>query len=164
MIATITRTIRGVSADQPIEKPATLGDIRGEVLTPDKLNAIVFGGFAAVALLISVVGVAGVLTFSVSGRIREFGIRMALGAQPLRILKNVLLEGAVIGALGVAVGVVAGFALARAVGKYVVEIRLPGVTSLALSALVILVAAVIAAALPAARASRVDAVEALRAE
>jgi putative ABC transport system permease protein len=164
MIATITKTIRGVSADQPIEKPATLGDIRGEVLTPDKLNAIVFGGFAAVALLISVVGVAGVLTFSVSGRIREFGIRMALGAQPSRILKNVLLEGAVIGALGVAVGVVAGFALARAVGKYVVEIRLPGVTPLALSALVILVAAVIAAALPAARASRVDAVEALRAE
>ena len=163
-IATITKTIRSVSADQPVEKPATLGDIRAAILTPDKLNAIVFGGFAAVALLISVVGIAGVLAFSVSGRIREFGIRMALGAQPSSILKNVLLEGAVIAALGVAVGVAAGFALASAVGKHVAEFQLPGVTSLVLSGLVILVAAVIAAALPAARASRVDAVEALRAE
>jgi predicted permease len=164
MIPTITKTIRGVSADQPIEKPATLGDIRAESLTSDRLNAIVFGGFAAVALLISVVGVAGVLAFSVSGRIREFGIRMALGAQPASILKNVLLEGAVIGALGVAAGFAAGFALARLVGKYVAEIQVPGPTPLILSALVILIAAVIAAALPAARASRVDAVEALRAE
>ncbi len=164
MIATITKTIRGVSADQPVEKPATLGDIRAEILTPDKLNAIVFGGFAAVALLISIVGVAGVLAFSVSGRIREFGIRMALGAQPTSILKNVLLEGAIIGALGVAVGVVAGFALAGVIGKYVAEFKIPGVMPLLASGLVILVAAVIAAALPAARASRVDAVEALRAE
>jgi putative ABC transport system permease protein len=164
MVSAITRTIRSVSADQPVERPATLGEIRGEVLTPDRLNAIVFGGFAAVALLISVVGVAGVLAFSVSGRMREFGIRLALGAQPSSILTNVLLEGAVIGAVGVAAGVVAGFALVRAVAKYAAEVQVPGILPLALSALVILAAAVIAAALPALRAARVDAVEALRAE
>ncbi len=164
MISTITRTIRQISPDQPVERAATLEDIRGQLLTPDRLNAIVFGGFAAVALLISVVGVAGVLAFAVSGRTREFGIRLALGAQPSSILRNVLLEGAVMGALGVAAGVVAGFALARAVAKYVAEIQVPGALPLALSALVILVAAVVAAALPAIRAARVDAVEALRAE
>jgi putative ABC transport system permease protein len=164
MIATITKTIRGVSADQPIEKPATLGDIRTAELTPDRLNAIVFGGFAAVALLISIVGVAGVLAFSVSGRIREFGIRMALGAQPSSILKKVLFEGALIGAIGVTTGVVAGFGLARVVGKYVEEIRIPGALPLVAAALLILLAAVLASALPAARAARVDAVEALRAE
>src|SRR6476620_1985505 len=74
-------------------KASTLGDVRAEVLTPDRLNAIVFGGFAAVALLISVVGVAGVLAFSVSGRTREFGIRMAMGALPRNILTIVLAEG-----------------------------------------------------------------------
>jgi predicted permease len=164
MIATITKTIRGVSADQPVEKPATLGDIRAAVLTPDRLNAIVFGGFAGVALLISIVGVAGVLAFSVSGRIREFGIRMALGAQPTAILKKVLFEGAIIGLIGVAAGFMAGYALARGIGKYVAEMQVPGLVPLLLSALVILAAAVIAAALPAVRAARVDAVEALRAE
>jgi putative ABC transport system permease protein len=164
MIATITKTIRGVSADQPVEKSATLGDIRSEILTPDKLNAIVFGGFAAVALLISIVGVAGVLAFSVSGRIREFGIRMALGAQPTAILKKVLFEGALIGVIGVVVGFIAGFGLARVVSKYVEAFEIPGTMPLVAAAVLILVAAIIAAALPAARASRVDAVEALRAE
>jgi putative ABC transport system permease protein len=164
LISTITQTIRQVSPDQPVERPATLAEVRAQIVTPDKLNAIVFGGFAAVALLISIVGVAGVLAFSVSGRIREFGIRMALGAQPSAILKNVLFEGALIGIVGVVTGFVAGFALAKLAAKYVEEIQVPSATPLVIAALLILAAAVIAAALPAARASRVDAVEALRAE
>jgi hypothetical protein len=93
LVPGIAQTIHQMSADQPVERASTLEDIRAEVLAPDKLNAIVFGGFAAVALLISVVGVSGVLAFSVSGRTREFGIRMALGAQPSNILRGVLLDG-----------------------------------------------------------------------
>jgi ABC-type antimicrobial peptide transport system permease subunit len=153
-----------MSADQPVERASTLEDIRAEVLTPDRLNAIVFGGFAAVALLISVVGVAGVLAFSVSSRTREFGIRMALGAQPRNILTGVLLEGLVIASIGVGTGVVVGFACARAIGKYVTEVQQPGVLSIVASAVVILVAAVTASAVPAMRAARVNAVEALRSE
>jgi len=153
-----------MSADQPVERASTLEDIRAEVLTPDRLNAVVFGGFAAVALLISVVGVAGVLAFSVSGRTREFGIRMALGAQPRNILTGVLLEGLVIAGIGVAAGVVVGFAFARAIGKYFAQVQQPGALSIVASAVVILAAAVIASAVPAARAARVNAVEALRAE
>ena len=65
---------------------STLEDVRAEVLTPDRLNTLVFGAFAAVALLIAVVGVAGVLAFAVSGRTREFGIRLAIGSQPRRLL------------------------------------------------------------------------------
>jgi len=160
----ITRTIHDISAEQPVEKASTLEDIRAEVLTPDKLNAVVFGGFAAVALLISVVGVAGVLAFSVSGRTREFGIRMALGAQPRNILTDVLLQGVMIAGIGVGAGVVFGIALARGIGKYVAEVHMPGLLSFFVSAFVILAAAVIASAVPAARAARVNAVEALRSE
>jgi predicted permease len=164
LLPSITALIHKMSADQPVERAATLGDVRAEVLTPDKLNAIVFGGFAAVALLISVVGVAGVLAFSVSGRTREFGIRIALGAKPTNILADVLRDGLVMAGIGVGVGVVLGVALTRIAASYISQIDQPGVPALSLSALVILAAAMIASAIPAARAARVNAVEALRAE
>jgi putative ABC transport system permease protein len=164
LVPTITRTIHDMAADQPVERASSLEDIRAEVLTPDRLNAIVFGGFATLALLISVVGVAGVLAFSVSGRTREFGIRQALGAQPRSILAKVLSEGLVIAGVGVAAGFVVGFVLERTIGKYIGEVQLPGALPLIASAAVILAAAVIASALPAARAARVDPAEALRSE
>jgi len=164
LVPAISRTIHELSADQPVERASTLEDIRAEVLTPDRLNAVVFGGFAAVALLISVVGVAGVLAFSVSGRTREFGIRMALGAQPRNILTGVLLEGLAIASIGVGTGVVVGFGFARALGKYVAEVQQPSALSVVAAAILILAAAVIASAVPAARAARINAVEALRAE
>lgn len=164
LVPTITRTIHDIAADQPVERASTLNDIRGDVLTPDRSNAVVFGGFAGVALLISVVGVAGVLAFSVSGRTREFGIRIALGAQPRNILTDVLREGLVIASIGVAAGVMVGFGCARVIGRYVSEVHLPSVFVFVGSAVVILAAAVIASAVPAARAARVNAVEALRSE
>src|SRR5215510_3716575 len=164
LVPTITRMIRDMAADQPVERAATLDDVRAEVLTPDRLNAIVFGVFATLALLISVVGVAGVLAFSVSGRTREFGIRLALGAQPRSILTKVLLEGLVIATIGVAAGFLAGFALESIVSKYIAEMQRPGALPLIASAVLILGAAVIASALPAVRAARVDAVQALRSE
>jgi predicted permease len=160
----ITRTIHEISAEQPVERASTLQDIRAEVLTPDRLNAVVFGGFAAVALLISVVGVAGVLAFSVSGRTREFGIRIALGAMPRNILTDVLLQGLTIAGIGVGAGVVFGIVFARGIGRYVIEVHQPGLLTFLASAFVILAAAVIASAVPAARAARVNAVEALRSE
>src|SRR3984885_14771348 len=160
----ITRTVHEISAEQPVERASTLQDIRAEVLTPDRLNAVVFGGFAAVALLISVVGVAGVLAFSVSGRIREFGIRMALGAQPKDILTDVLSQGLTIAGIGVSVGAVLGIAFARGIGRYVADVHVPGMLTFVASAFVLLAAAVIASAVPAARAARVNAVEALRSE
>jgi putative ABC transport system permease protein len=164
LVPIITKTIHEMSVDQPVEHASTLEDIRAEVLTPDRLNAIVFGGFAGVALLISVVGVAGVLAFSVSGRTREFGIRMALGAMPRNILGNVLLEGLVIAGIGVAAGLVFAFALGRVIGRYVAQVQLPGALAFIASAVVILAAAVIASAVPAARAASVDAADALRSQ
>jgi predicted permease len=160
----ITRTIHQLDADQPVEQASTLADIRAEVLTPNRLNAIVFGGFAGVALLISVIGVAGVLAFSVSGRTREFGIRMALGAPPRSILTDVLREGLVMASLGVAAGIVLAVVLPRVIGTYMAEVQTPGLVAFAASAVTILAAAIIASAVPAMRAARVNAVEALRAE
>ena len=164
LVPVITRAVRELAADQVVERAATLEDVRAEVLAPDRLNAIVFGGFAGVALAISIVGVAGVLAFSVSGRTREFGIRLAVGSQPRAILTGVLGEGLSMTAIGVVAGAVGGFVLARLAGSYVQHLQLPGVLPVVGAGAVLLIAAVIGSLLPAARAARVDVVQALRAE
>jgi putative ABC transport system permease protein len=164
LVPPITRIVRELSADQPIERAATLEDVRAEVLSPDRLNTLVFGGFAAVALTIAIIGVAGVLAFSVSGRTREFGIRLAVGSQPRHLLAGVLGEGAVMAGIGVVSGAVAGYAIARIAASYVQNMQIPGALPTIGSAIVLLVAAVVASVLPAARAARVDVMQALRSD
>ena len=164
LVSPVTRIIRELSPEQVAERAATLEDIRAEVLTPDRLNALVFGGFAAVALAIAVVGVAGVLAFSVSGRTREFGIRLAIGSEPAHLVRGVIGEGAVMAASGVVAGAVAGYLLARVAGSYFTDVRMPDAWVVIASAAVLLVAAVVASVLPAARAARVDVMTALRSE
>jgi ABC-type antimicrobial peptide transport system permease subunit len=111
-----------------------------------------------------VVGVAGVLAFSVSARTREFGIRLAIGSAPRHLLIRVLGEGAAIAGLGIAAGAVGGLLLARLVGSYITDIRIPGVIPIAAAAGVLAAAGILASLLPAARASRVDVIQALRAD
>jgi putative ABC transport system permease protein len=164
LISPVTQIIRSLSVEQPVEHAATLEDIRAEVLTPDRLNTLVFGGFACVALAIAVVGVAGVLAFSVSGRTREFGIRLAMGSQRRQLLGSVIKQGAVMTLAGIAAGAISGFALARLAATYLNDLKMPGVVPLAVAIFVLLLAAVIASALPAVRAARIDVMEALRSE
>jgi len=164
LVSPITRIMHNMSADQPVERAATLDDVRAEVLSPDRLNAVVFSAFAIVALLIAVVGVAGVLAFSVSGRTREFGIRLAVGSQPRLLLMRVITEGALMAVAGLIVGLVCGFLLGRLAGAFLADLKTPGVLPVAGSAFILLLAAVTASAIPAARAARVDVIQALRTE
>ncbi len=164
LVTPVTKIIRDQAADEPVENAATLEDIRAKVLAPDRLNSLVFGVFAAVALLIAIVGVAGVLAFSVSARTREFGIRMALGSQPANILKSVVGEGVLMAGAGVVAGAAFGLIVVRVAGSYFGDLKLPGALPVIISAGVLLAAAVIASMLPAARAARVDAMQALRSE
>ena len=164
LVPPVTRLIREMSADQPVEHAATLADVRAEVLAPNRLNSLVFGVFAAVALAIAVVGVAGVLTFSVSARTREFGIRLALGSQPQSLLRGVIAEGAVMAAAGVIAGAAFGFVVARLAGRYFPDMKMPGALPLLVSAFVLMTVAVVASLLPAARAARVNVMQALRSE
>ena len=164
LVTPVTQIIRGMSVDQPVERAATLEDVRAEVLTPDRLNTVVFGVFAAVALAIALVGVAGVLAFSVSARTREFGIRLAIGSQPRNLLAGVIAEGAAMALLGVVAGAVCGYALARLAGSYFEDVRMPSALPIVGSVLVLLAAAVAASAWPAARAARINVIEALRSE
>jgi len=164
LVTPVTKIIRQLQADEPVENAATLEDIRAKVLAPDRLNSLVFGVFAAVALLIAVVGVAGVLAFSVSARTREFGIRLALGAQPGNLLRGVVTQGALMAGIGVVAGAVFGLIVARVAGSYFGDLKMPGALPITVSAFVLLAAAVVASMLPAARAARVNVIQALHSE
>lgn len=164
LVTPVTNILHQMSTDQPVERAATLDDVRTEVLSSDRLNVMVFGAFAAVALLIAVVGVAGVLAFSVSSRTREFGIRLAVGSQPRQLLLRVLAEGAIMAIAGLAVGFACGFGLERLAGSLLAGLKAPGVLAVAGAAIVLLLAAIIASVIPAARAAHIDPIQALRAE
>jgi putative ABC transport system permease protein len=164
LVMPITRILRSMSADQPVEHAATLEDVRAEVLSPDRVNVMVFGPFGAMALLIAVIGVAGVLTFSVSARTREFGIRLAVGSQPRQLLMRIITEGAGMAIAGLAVGLVCGFGLEKLVANLLADLKVPSALPVAGAALVLLLAAVIASAIPAARAARIDVIQALHTE
>jgi len=164
LVQPITRIIHNLSADQPVERAQTLEDIRAEVLSPERLDVVISTVFAGVALLIAIVGVAGVLAFSVSGRIREFGIRLAVGAAPQDLLVRVITEGAVMAIGGLVLGLIGGFWLAKLAGSFIGGVKLPGLLPLVGSGLVLLIAAVTASMIPALRAARVDVIQALRTE
>jgi putative ABC transport system permease protein len=164
LVPEVTRIIRDMSANQPVERPATLEDVRAQVLAPDRLNAFVLSGFAGVALLIAVVGVAGVLAFSVSARTREFGIRLAVGSSPRHLLLRVVSEGAVIVAIGIGAGAAGAYVFSGVAATHLENVRLPGALPLLGAAAVLAGAAVLASLMPAARASRVDVLQALRSE
>jgi predicted permease len=164
LVPAVTRIIREVSPEQPVERAATLEDVRAEVLAPDRLNAFVVSGFAGIALLIAVVGVSGVLAFSVSARTREFGVRLAVGSSPRHLLLRVLREGASIVAVGILAGAAAGYLCAGVAASYLANVRFPGVLPVLAAATVLAVAAVGASLVPAARAARVDVLQALRSE
>jgi ABC-type antimicrobial peptide transport system permease subunit len=164
LVRPLTRVIREMSANQPVERAATLEDVRAEVMSPERVNAFVLTGFAGIALLIAAVGVAGVLAFSVSARTREFGVRLAMGSTPRHLLMRILVEGAVIVIIGITAGVACGYAFAGLASSYFESVRMPGAAPLVGAACVLVSAAILASLMPAARASRVDVLQALRSE
>ena len=165
LVTPITRIIRDLSSEQPVERAATLDDIRAEVLAPDRLNALVFGVFAGVALLIAIVGVAGVLAFSVSARTREFGVRLAIGSEPKHLLTRVLTGRR--RDRGCGRGRWRRWRLRAGASRRAATspiVRMPGLVPIIASAAILVLAAILASLMPAARASRVDVIQALRSE
>jgi macrolide transport system ATP-binding/permease protein len=127
-------------------------------------SAWMVGGFAGMALLLSVVGLYGVIAYSVSQRTREIGIRMALGAQQKSVHRLVLKEAGVLTALGIAIGLACSLAVAKLLRDLLFGVQAWDVPTLAAVTIVLAIAALVASYLPARRAARVNPVEALRTE
>jgi putative ABC transport system permease protein len=162
--------VYAVDRDQPIYRMRSLDDVRDASLTPPKLTTTLLGVFAGLALLITASGIGGVVAFSVSQRTQEFGVRVAFGAKRADVVSMVLVEGIILAARGLALGVIGALivgVLASLVLGSVLSTLLFGVqptdllTYVSVSSLLLTVAA-LACLLPALRAASVDPIEALR--
>jgi ABC-type antimicrobial peptide transport system permease subunit len=162
--STIVRVIHEISPRQLIEHVATVEQIRDETVAPRRLNALFIASFGALAFVIAMVGIAGVLAFSVSSRTSEIGIRMSLGADAGRVRRMVLGEGGVLLVAGLALGLTGALYAARLLRGLLFGITPHDPMTLGAVALVLAAVGVAACWLPAARAARVDPAVALRAE
>jgi predicted permease len=160
----VVDVIHELDPTRPVDQVQTLADLRAEDVAPQRLNATLFGAFAALALAIAAVGVLGVLAFSVTQRTREFGVRMAVGANRSQVLGLVLREGVILVVVALVVGGAAGVGLSRLLSGLLFEIEpLDPATFLGAGA-VLGAVALAAAVLPARRATRVEPSVALRSE
>jgi putative ABC transport system permease protein len=157
------RLIHDRDPKRPVTKIAWLTESAAERVAPSRLNAALFGGFAILALTIAAIGVGGVLAFSITERTREFGIRMALGAEPLRILRGVLGEGLVLAGAGVVIGVAGALFLSRFLSGLLYEVTPLDALTFAATCGSLTFVALLAAWVPARRATKVQPTEALRA-
>ena len=162
--APVQRTIRELYPRQLIENVATLDEVRDATVAPRRLNALFIASFGALAMVIAMVGIAGVLAFSVSSRTSEIGIRMSLGADASRVHRMVLGEGGVLLAAGLAVGVTGALLGSRLLRRLLFGVAPHDPATLAAVALLLAAIGIVACWLPAARAARVDPAVALRAE
>jgi predicted permease len=160
----VKEAIREHDPDRIVDNIASLEALKADSIAPERLNATLFGAFALLALLIAAVGVLGVLAFSVSQRTREFGIRLAVGADRGRVLRMVLSEGLLLVGTALLVGGLGALFLSNFLAGLLYEIEPADPLSFAVAGIVLASVAVLAAYLPARRATRVNPVEALRAE
>jgi putative ABC transport system permease protein len=158
--AAVARVDRGLALTQV----RTMDEIASESVARPRFRARLLGGFAAVALLLAAVGIFGVLAFSVTQRRREFGIRMAVGAQSRDVLGIVLARGLKIAAGGIALGLAGAAAVARAAATLLFDVQPLDAGSYGFAAALLAVVAMAAGLVPALRASRVDPAVTLREE
>jgi ABC-type antimicrobial peptide transport system permease subunit len=160
----VTRTIREMYPRQLIENVATLEEVRDATVAPRRLNALFIASFGGLAMVIAMVGIAGVLAFSVTSRTAEIGIRMSLGADAARVRRMVLGEGGVLLAVGLAFGVAGALLASRLMQGLLFGVTPHDPATLVAVAFGLAAVGVAACWLPAARAARVQPAVALRAE
>ena len=164
LVAAIRDEVKAVDKDQPLGNVRTLEALVAESVAPRRFSLLLVGIFAGVALLLGAVGLYGVLSYVVTQRAREIGIRMALGAQRKNVLKLIIAQGMKLALAGVAVGMFAAFALMRLMSSLLFGVSATDPLTFILITLLLLAVALIACYLPARRASKVDPLIALRQE
>ncbi len=164
-LATLARqTVASLDRDLPVGRIATMEIIIGETLRPSRFNTLLLGLFAGIALVLAIVGIYGVVTWNVTQRTREMGIRQALGATRDDVLRLVIGQGMKIVLLGLALGLAASLAVTRTLQSLLFETSAFDVVTFAVVSTILATVALVACYLPGRRATKIDPMVALRAE
>jgi predicted permease len=164
LAAPVEACVRELDPQLPLTRVATLDEVVARSLAEPRFYAILLGAFAATALFLAALGIFGALSYAVSQRSREIGIRVALGAQPAEVLGMVLRHALTLAALGMGIGLAGALALSRAISGMLFGLSPSDPATLGGVAALLAAVALLASYIPARRATRVDPVEALRAE
>jgi putative ABC transport system permease protein len=164
LAGTVRALVHSLRSDQPIDAMQTMNDALFRALAPRRLSLVLVGLFAGLALLLSAIGIFGMIAYAVSQRTHEFGVRMALGGQRQDVLQLVLGDGLKIAATGVFLGIGASFALTRFMRSLLYGVGPNDPLTFAVVPLLFALVALAACYIPARRASRVDPIVALRFE
>ncbi|HEV2734293.1 MAG TPA: FtsX-like permease family protein [Longimicrobiaceae bacterium] len=158
----VREAIRAMDPDLPLADVRTLDEVRSESVARPRFLALLLGAFAAVALVLAVVGIYGTLAYLVAQRTYEMGVRMALGARPAAIRRLVVGQGMAMTLAGVVVGVAAALALTRLLAHLLYGVAATDAATFVAVPLGLALTAAVAAYVPARRATRVDPLVALR--
>jgi putative ABC transport system permease protein len=164
LIAAAREQVRQVDPDQPIYNIKTMDEIRAESVAGERLNLTLFSIFAGIALILAIVGIYGVMSYTVTQRTHEIGIRMAIGAQQRDVFKMVLGQGMMLALIGIGVGLVGAFALTRLMATMLFGVTATDPATFAAIAILLTAVALMACYLPGRRATKVDPVVSLRYE
>jgi len=164
MVAAVRREIAAVDKDQPVHDIKTMEQLFAESISQPNFNMLLLSVFAAVALALAAIGVYGVISYAVTQRTHEIGVRIALGARRADVLKMVMRQGLVLALAGIAVGLIGAFALTRLMRTLLFEVSATDPVIFAGISLLLVVVALLACWLPAQRATKVDPLVALRQE
>ena len=160
----VARAVHEVDSQAAVTRVLTLEQARSDSMAAPRVIASLFGIFAALALLIAAAGIGGIMALTVSQRVNEIGVRMALGAQPSAILRMILRQGLTLTVLGIAFGVIGSLAMTGLLKSLLFEVAPSDPATYIVVALVLTASALLASFLPARRAASIDPIVALRSE
>ena len=164
LIAAVRQQIKQIDPDQPIYSIRSMDDIRAESVAPERLNLTLLSLFAGIALVLAIVGIYGVMSYTVTQRTHEIGIRMAIGAQPRDVFRMVIRQGMMLALIGVVCGLVGAFGLTRLMASMLFGVEPTDPATFAAIAVLLTGVALIACYVPGRRATKVDPVVSLRYE
>jgi putative ABC transport system permease protein len=164
LIAAVRQQVKAVDPDQPIYSVRSMDDIRAESVAPERLNLTLLSLFAGIALVLAIVGIYGVMSYSVTQRTHEIGIRMAIGAQPRDVFRMIIRQGMMLALIGVGCGLLGAFGLTRLMASMLFGVEPTDPATFVSIAVLLTTVALIACYVPGRRATKVDPVESLRYE